>query len=106
VIVYLWAAVTTETVISRGSLGISDDAGHARDAAGQCLRDGHAALAVVEAAQIGMHPQSFIRRYERTGTGWWGTPGQSGQVRWTPFTSPDAAARLPALAAREADRDA
>ena len=105
-IVYLWAAVTPETATSKGSLGISDDADRARDAAGQCLRDGNARLALVEAAQTEIHAQTFIRRYRRTGSGWWGTPGRAGQVRWTRFTSPDAAARLRALAGGEADRDA
>jgi hypothetical protein len=98
--------VAPETAILRRSLGISDDAGKARDVAGQCLRDGNARLALVETAQTEMHALTFIRRYRRTGTGWWGTPGRAGQVRWVRFTSPDAAARLRALAGGEADRDA
>ena len=104
-IVYLWTAVTPETDLARGSIGISDDAGRARDAAGQCLRDGHAQLAVVETAQTEMHPHTFLRRYRRTGSGWWGMPGVAGQVRWTRFTSPDAAPRLRAPGG-EAGRDA
>lgn len=102
---YLWTAVTPEAAPLRCSLGISDDAGRARDAAGQCLRDGHAQIALVETARTEMHPQTFLRLYRRTGTGWWGTPDLAGKVRWTRFTSPDAAPRL-GPSAGEADRDA
>ena len=104
-IVYLWTAVTPETHCGRGNLGISDDAGRARDAAGQCLRDGHAQLALVETAQAVMNPRTFIRRYRRTGSGWWATPGMADQVRWVRYTSPDAAARLRALTGQQADLD-
>ena len=105
-LVYLWTAVTPEAASLRRSFGISDDASRARDAAGQCLRDGHAQLAVVETARTEIHPHTFLRRYRLTGTGWWATPGLAGQVRWTRFTSPDTAPRLHAPAAGEADRDA
>jgi hypothetical protein len=104
VIVYLWTAVTSETAVPGGIVGISDDDGRARAAAGQCLRDGHARLAYVETAQTGMLALTFVPCYVRTGTGWWATPGAGDEVRWVRFTSPEAAAGLRTLAESAAMR--
>jgi hypothetical protein len=103
VIVYLWTAVPRGAAVPRASFGISDDAGKARDAAGQCLRDGRAQFALVETALTETFP---LACYRRTGTGWCATPGRAGQVRWARFTSPDTAGRLRALVEEEAGRNA
>lgn len=81
-------------------------AGHGTRPVSACGMATRASHWLVETAQTETDAQTFVRRYRRTGTGWWGTPGQAGQVRWVRFTSPDAAARLRVLAGGEADRDA
>lgn len=108
-IVYLWTAVARDNAEPHGNLGISDNDRRARDAAEQCLRDGRAQLAFVEAARTGMIPCTFVPCYVRTGSGWWAVPGPVGEVQWIRFIGPDAAAGLRALAdsaAWEADSDA
>lgn len=104
-IVYLWTAVARDAAVPRGSVGISDDDGKARDAAEQCIRAGHARLAYIETAQTGMLALTFVPCYVRTGTGWWATPDPAGDVQWARFTSPEAATGLRALAESAAEEN-
>lgn len=97
-IVYLWTAMARDRAEPHRNLGISDNDCRARDAAEQCLRDGRAQLAFVETARTGTVPHSFSPCYVPTGSGWWATPGPTGEVRWVRFYSPDTAADLRALA--------
>jgi hypothetical protein len=95
---YLWEAVAPDSAAPQVSLGVSDDDERARDAAEDCLRNGHAVLAFVESACLATSARSLTCDYMRTGSGWWATPDRAGGVAWVRFADPVAAAGLRALA--------
>ncbi|HXL91788.1 MAG TPA: hypothetical protein VN969_22815 [Streptosporangiaceae bacterium] len=85
-IIYLWSTVARDTPLPHGNLGVSDNKDRARIAAENCLRNGQARLAFIEAAQTVTAASSLSPCYLRIGAAWWATPGPSGEVRWNRFT--------------------
>lgn len=65
--------------------GITDDDQAARIAAAQCIVNGHAKTATVEAATLVLGVSSVTDAYQRAGVGWTGRRTDRG-IRWTPLT--------------------
>jgi hypothetical protein len=80
-IVYLWDAAGSAFT----ALGVTDDQSRARQAAEACIRDGQAASARVEQAQLVSGIRALNPGYARLGQGWTAQPGRNGRVRWVPL---------------------
>jgi Tfp pilus assembly protein PilX len=80
VIVWLWDACGP---VRRGR-GITSDKARAMQAAEACMRNGHATVATVEAAQFISGIRALTSGYQRIGEGMRGHCGDNG-IRWEPF---------------------
>jgi hypothetical protein len=79
-IVWLWSASGPGNYS-----GVTGDDQAARNAASECIVNGHAKTATVEQASLALGVSSLTDTYQRTGTGWTGRRSDRG-IRWTRLT--------------------
>lgn len=84
--IYQWAALSTDLNAVPVTLGISDDRDRARAAAAEAVLDGRAFVAVVEAVRPVTGTVSAVRCYVSCGPMWHGRRTAAGAVRWDQLT--------------------
>ena len=81
---YSWTAFSGDAG-SCVAMGITDDRGHAMRAGEESLGSGRARRVVIEVVRPAMAPHTLAPCYLRTGVGWLGQRGGTGEVTWHRF---------------------